>query len=273
MESIPKKGGPIILIGAVLLTAAVAVFGVLAGPVSAGDVDNETCIACHDDLGETFAMTAHGTYFSNRPAMSEYGCESCHGSGTEHIDDPSVENILNPARADQFGSSLLCMQCHDNDQFDDWQFSHHNSADVNCASCHQVHTTDAKILKKSSPELCYDCHSSVRAASYMPSHHPIQEGKISCQDCHNVHGGQTSLTMDRSGRELCFSCHADKEGPWVYEHAPVTEDCMICHTPHGSVADKLLKLSEPAAVSQLSRDALPRHFGVGSGRFRDAAGA
>jgi predicted CXXCH cytochrome family protein len=36
------------------------------------------------------------------------------------------------------------------------------------------------------------------------------------------------------------------EGPFIYEHPPVTEDCMICHTPHGSVANSLLKQGEPA---------------------------
>jgi DmsE family decaheme c-type cytochrome len=53
------------------------------------------------------------------------------------------------------------------------------------------------------------------------------------------------MAMDFSGRELCFRCHAEKEGPFVYEHAPVSEDCMMCHSPHGSVADNLLKQAEP----------------------------
>jgi DmsE family decaheme c-type cytochrome len=79
----------------------------------------------------------------------------------------------------------------------------------------------------------------------MPSHHPIAEGKISCLDCHNAHGGSVSFTLDDSGRELCFSCHAEKEGPFLFEHAPVNEDCMLCHAPHGTVADNLLKQTEP----------------------------
>jgi DmsE family decaheme c-type cytochrome len=94
--------------------------------------------------------------------------------------------------------------------------------------------------------MCYDCHTDKKAASFMPSHHPIAEGKMSCQDCHNPHGGETSFTLGDSGRELCFSCHADVEGPHVYEHAPVNEDCGLCHDPHGTVADNLLKQSEPA---------------------------
>jgi DmsE family decaheme c-type cytochrome len=109
-----------------------------------------------------------------------------------------------------------------------------------------VHVGVGQSLVKQAPELCYDCHSDVRAASYMPSHHPVAEGVLTCQDCHNPHGGEVTFAMNDDGRELCFSCHADKEGPFLYEHAPVNEDCMLCHTPHGSVADNLLIQSEPA---------------------------
>ena len=68
---------------------------------------------------------------------------------------------------------------------------------------------------------------------------------MSCLDCHDTHGGQTAFTQENTGREMCFSCHPEKEGPFVYEHAPANEDCMVCHTPHGSVADNLLIVSEP----------------------------
>ncbi|NIA19872.1 MAG: cytochrome C, partial [Xanthomonadaceae bacterium] len=31
----------------------------------------------------------------------------------------------------------------------------------------------------------------------------------------------------------------------VFEHAPVMEDCTICHDPHGTVANNLKKQNEP----------------------------
>ncbi len=213
-------------------------------PLVAGDVANEVCADCHDNV-ENFHLTPHGRYMSDRPALEEFSCESCHGSAVAHIEEGDPAKIINPAKQDQFGSQM-CLTCHKESMLDDWAFSHHNSADLNCSSCHTVHSGEAHSLKKENPELCYDCHTDVRASQFMPSHHPIGEGALECKDCHNVHGGQTALTMDNTGRELCFSCHADVEGPFVYEHAPVMEDCMICHTPHGSVADKLLKQNEPA---------------------------
>ena len=40
---------------------------------------------------------------------------------------------------------------------------------------------------------------------------------------------------------VCYRCHAEKQGPFVYEHPPVTEDCTYCHEPHGTVANNLLR--------------------------------
>ena len=42
-----------------------------------------------------------------------------------------------------------------------------------------------------------------------------------------------------------MKCHAEKAGPFAQEHPPVAEDCMICHKPHGSINNNLLKQSQP----------------------------
>lgn len=235
--------GPGVRICAVL--AAMFVVSVTAPPGLAGDISNDVCATCHEEVSESFHNTAHGVYFNGRPALTDYGCESCHGSGARHIEDPSPDNIINPAKSDQFSSSVLCLNCHQTEQFDNWHFASHNTDDVNCASCHSVHGAYDKTTARKSPELCYDCHSDMRSYERMPSHHPIAEGKINCTDCHNPHGGSVDLVQDFQTRELCFSCHPNVEGPYVYEHAPVSENCMICHNPHGSVANNLLVQNEP----------------------------
>jgi DmsE family decaheme c-type cytochrome len=227
------------------LLFVLAGFWLTAGPAWAQGVSKDVCADCHD-LVEAFDKTPHGIYFADDVRLSEAACRSCHGPATEHIEEGDPAKIINPANDDQFSAASLCLNCHQDQTFDDWEFSEHHAADVSCASCHVVHEAGYASLKKQGPELCYDCHSDVRAAAYMPSRHPIAEGKIGCTDCHNVHGGSTPFAHDGTGRELCFTCHAEVEGPFVYEHAPVEEDCMICHAPHGAVADKLLKQSEPA---------------------------
>ena len=97
------------------------------------------------------------------------------------------------------------------------------------------------------PYVCYNCHKTQQVQARMVSHHPIPEGKMVCSDCHNPHGGTRTegLLRDESVTETCFRCHADKLGPFTFEHPPVAEDCTICHNPHGSVQDKLLVQSQP----------------------------
>jgi DmsE family decaheme c-type cytochrome len=95
------------------------------------------------------------------------------------------------------------------------------------------------------PEACYKCHPKIYALNALPSHHPVKEGKMTCSDCHDAHGQQNgNLKADGvpgTVNLLCWKCHADKQGPFAYEHPPVTENCGYCHEPHGTVANNLLK--------------------------------
>ena len=43
----------------------------------------------------------------------------------------------------------------------------------------------------------------------------------------------------------CVGCHGEKRGPFLWEHAPVTDSCTNCHTPHGSNITPLLKSRAP----------------------------
>ena len=75
---------------------------------------------------------------------------------------------------------------------------------------------------------------------------PIREGKVACTDCHNPHGSVTeSLLKKDSVNEVCYTCHAERRGPFLFEHAPVRENCLNCHDPHGSINEYSLKVSRP----------------------------
>jgi DmsE family decaheme c-type cytochrome len=72
------------------------------------------------------------------------------------------------------------------------------------------------------------------------------EGKIKCSDCHNPHGSISHVMLrNASVNDQCVSCHADKRGPFVFEHPPVEENCVTCHNPHGSSHYKLLNEHTP----------------------------
>jgi DmsE family decaheme c-type cytochrome len=45
--------------------------------------------------------------------------------------------------------------------------------------------------------------------------------------------------------EACYRCHADKRGPFLWEHAPARESCLLCHDPHGSSHRSLLVSRAP----------------------------
>jgi predicted CXXCH cytochrome family protein len=85
----------------------------------------------------------------------------------------------------------------------------------------------------------------------MAYHHPLREGKMSCVDCHDPHGGPTGNNLKTANvNQLCLSCHAQYRGPFAYQHPPVTENCMICHNAHGSPNTNLLSVSVPALCLQ-----------------------
>ena len=95
------------------------------------------------------------------------------------------------------------------------------------------------------------CHKDKRAALHRPSHHPVLEGKVVCSDCHNPHGSVGPFQMVRDTvNDTCFTCHADKRGPFLRSHQPVTEDCSICHNPHGTINAAMLKMRAPFLCQQ-----------------------
>jgi DmsE family decaheme c-type cytochrome len=101
------------------------------------------------------------------------------------------------------------------------------------------------LLKKSQPGLCYSCHQTIQAQFALPTHHRVPEGLMKCTDCHNAHGTLQRPLLRKANWEACLTCHMEKRGPFLYEHAAVkVEGCTICHSPHGTVTRHLLTRRE-----------------------------
>ena len=170
-----------------------------------------------------------------------------------------------------------CMACHKSSR-DQKGFEHSNHAmhGVDCARCHAIHLVGRSqnprraemasaqaeffavpklpeerrwltnsLLKKPQPDLCYGCHGNIQAQFALPTHHRVPEGAMKCTDCHTPHGTSNRAMLRQSGWETCVQCHAEKRGPFVFEHSAVkVEGCTACHTPHGSVNRNLLARRE-----------------------------
>lgn len=235
--------------------------------------EDQKCTGCHDE-SETRPLlsiyqTRHGVKGDGRTPT----CQSCHGASERHIKgDPAVKGRPQPdiifktlanafPPSDAQTQSGACLTCHQSGKRAHWTGSQHESRDIPCASCHSVHVkSDPVLTKQTQPEVCFSCHKTERAQLHRFSTHPIATsvglglggGKaMGCTDCHNPHGSTgPKLLAKNSVNETCYTCHAEKRGPFLWEHAPVTDDCTTCHTPHGSTAAPLLKTRAPFLCQQ-----------------------
>ena len=213
------------------------------------------CTRCHDEGDDypvlAIGQTRHGVKADGRTPS----CTSCHGESDRHANKPSdVTERPKPdvvfkgaAKSDAHRQSGQCLSCHESGKRQHWAGSQHESRDIACAACHQVHAPNDRVLNKiTQPEVCFNCHKTERSAIHKVSTHPIEAGKMACTDCHNPHGSTgPKLLVKDSTNEVCYTCHAEKRRPFLWEHSPVFDDCTNCHTPHGSVNTPLLKARVP----------------------------
>ncbi len=248
--------------------AALVLAGAMAGAIAAapaaraatvaqGLKEDAVCTRCHDAT-EVRVLSIYQTRHGVRADARTPTCQSCHGVGEAHMKGDAKQE--GRAAIDiQYGrggayppaepsvQAGACLACHKTGARAQWTGSQHQSRDIVCADCHRVHVRDDPVLSRVTQlEVCFACHKEQRAQIRRISTHPIAAGKMGCSDCHNPHGSTSShLLVKRSVNETCYTCHAEKRGPFLWEHGPVIEDCSNCHTPHGSVNTPLLKQRAP----------------------------
>lgn len=196
------------------------------------------CADCHDDVVAHFSRNVHARLKRWEVRGGEVGCTACHGDTSAHVESGEVEGLVR-FTGDPAEDAAACLACHATRGGEEWSAAAHANH-VGCTECHSIHTTKAPTAS------CSSCHQEVQALMFAPSHHPVKEGKMTCASCHNVHlANPSALRTEGRLNDLCVTCHQAQEGPFIFQHAPVEEDCSICHTPHGSVADNLLVANEP----------------------------
>lgn len=190
-------------------------------------------------------------------ALLMFGVFSCVGPKRATVVPP-----LSIAGAQYVGMDR-CVRCH-RQHVERYQFSTHGRLNVKsmeteghgCGMCHgpaSAHIENPYDPKKifnprRNPEVCFRCHLTQMGEFRLQYHHPVLEGRVSCADCHDDLMGLKgefdalpwTITTMKEVNEVCFKCHKEFRGPFVYEHEALREGCTICHKVHGSVHDKLL---------------------------------
>ena len=196
-----------------------------------------TCDGCHS---VNYNTTTH--------AVTEWnvGCEKCHGPGSEHVNHPSNDNIINPSRLDYVQSSDTCIQCHSQGRpptnpiagkyydwpvgfqmglklSEFWKLEEHKLGETSF-----THFADGTAHKNR-----MQGNDFVTSAMYTHG--------VSCSTCHDAHGSENEALLRKPASTLCLDCHGPKSpnGP----HAPTIEEhthhkigstgsqCIACHMP------------------------------------------
>ncbi len=267
----PRSRSVRLVIGVGVLGAWL-VIGSMAAPLArsesepgGGRLGDAVCASCHAKSVEAHSKSVHARVMGKeRPARTGRGCEGCHGPGEQHVrtggtGDGGPEWIAFGARDPDAirRENEACLTCHAGATQRLWAGSPHDSRDVGCASCHRIkQPANARHLLAAADQttMCGGCHPAARAQQLRNRHMPTRpgvagaggEGFMDCGSCHDPHGTiAESLISAHSINDSCYACHAEKRGPFLWEHVPVNENCLNCHEAHGSIRPAMLKL--PAA--------------------------
>src|SRR3954447_404892 len=199
-------------------------------PPAANDfVGSNACRTCHADIFQPFYKNPHyRSLASGKEPPERTGCESCHGPGKAHVEARGGKaTIVAFSQLAPAGILSTCLTCHAKDVGrSEIRRSEHTQNDVVCTSCHSIHrsVSTKALLAKKQANLCYDCHGTVRAQFNMPFKHRVNEGVMTCTDCHNPHGTQAPtwrmsarprmVEQGLANEEPCLKCHTDKRGPF-----------------------------------------------------------
>ncbi|GAB4432265.1 MAG: cytochrome c3 family protein [bacterium] len=210
------------------------------------------CFECHDSGLFT-------KKYIHKPVKAE--CNLCHYPHSGNIEKLLLDK-----------NEKLCERCHKElvSKSKSYIVPHPPVKDGQCKVCHNPHSSDVnKVLDDLPVFLCNRCHDLGDAKKAKSIHNPVEEG--SCAACHGVHGGDrkkflvkafpdTNYVSYRPTQfELCFECH-DKDLARYEKTVTVTEfrngeknlhfvhvnkdkgrNCKICHDPHMSLQEKLIK--------------------------------
>jgi predicted CXXCH cytochrome family protein len=206
---------------------------------------------------ELECQTCHASIRLYHPS-EEADCTDCHNS---HSSTASPQLLIEKV-------PKLCWNCHDEDI--KIESKHLPFTEGECLECHKPHgNKESYFLKKSLPNICFECHEEIKEQMENNFIHPPVEDD--CTSCHSPHSSDfPRLLKDYLSLgfyeaytplkyQLCFQCHdrmdifgnnsefikGDKNLHKVHVQRRKGRTCLVCHEPHGSGQEYLLKEKIP----------------------------
>ncbi|MDW8260862.1 MAG: DmsE family decaheme c-type cytochrome [Gammaproteobacteria bacterium] len=227
----------------------------------------DTCLVCHNEARVLdIFRTPHAVRADPRTPFGhgQLQCEACHGPAGAHSARrafgevrPSPPFFGRQSSADTAAQNAACLDCHRAGIRHGWAGSEHERQGLTCAACHRIHTArDPARARSEQAGVCFACHRRQQAELRLPFAHPLADGGLGCSDCHDPHGATATASLRRTTvGATCTACHAEKRGPFLWEHPPVVEDCTHCHAAHGSTQPALLRQRAPLLCQRCHSEA------------------
>jgi predicted CXXCH cytochrome family protein len=174
------------------------------------------------------------------------GCEKCNGPGSEHVQQPSRMNILNPARLDSFQANNVCIQCHSQGRpltspiqgkYYDWPVGFHVGLDLKNFWQLEEHKLGEQSFTHFADGTAHK--NRMQGNDFMTS--VMYTRGITCFSCHDVHGTENDADLLKPANVMCLECHGPRSpnGPHtatIEEHThhkagSTGNECIACHMP------------------------------------------
>ncbi|UCE60586.1 MAG: hypothetical protein JSU63_02315 [Phycisphaerales bacterium] len=178
--------------------------------------DLEECFHCHTlGFGDPTGYQADGS----TPNLAGVQCENCHGSGAEHVDLATADNII----IDE--ESEMCGACHTlahHPTFDEWTESGHAVAFENShrGSCNVCHAPQ-EGSDNDHPEIgveCVSCHDSHAQTGNDAFPDPLGERDAQLlhpEVAYPVASNTIADATDPTRFNLCGQCHHSRGRVWT----------------------------------------------------------
>jgi tetratricopeptide (TPR) repeat protein len=256
------------------------------------------CLFCHAGRARPIRSTLNR--YESPPFEAEaITCERCHGPPGRHLENPSADTIINPAKLPPVRRDAVCEQCHLGgearvlspgrepwdfqpgdlleDVFSVYVFERPPESEGHALKVvsHSEQLAASRCAQQSGEKMwCGSCHSP-----HNKPDDPVAYYRQRCQECHNA----ASLASHRKPVDDCAGCHMPRRQTYDGAHTAFT-DHQIRRRPSGEGAPlwsrQLRPWREPDArlvnrnlglahVSVGDRDQSVEHFNEG---FRLLAG-